>query len=94
MHIIICRIVPHLITAQLHRVRMLCLFEMIMRMPSRIPPAPDIPAYQADPQVLIAATLSARIVHMVVVGCLRVPAHRAAGVAPFRQTIRMERVIA
>jgi len=43
VHVVIGRVVPHLAVAQLHRVRVLRLLEVGVRVAARVPPAPNVP---------------------------------------------------
>ena len=53
MHIIVGRIVPHSIAAQLHRVRVLSELEMAVGMSVHVTSATNVATNQANPQVLV-----------------------------------------
>ena len=53
MHIVVGRIVPHSIAAQLHRVRVLSELEMAVGMSVHVTSTTNVATNQANPQVLV-----------------------------------------
>ena len=93
MHIIISGIVPYLVGAKLHGIRMLRRMKVIVGMSSHIPTAAYMATNQAYPEVFVRATLGACVVENKV-GRLRVSTYWTACITPFGQTCRVKRVIA
>mmetsp|Transcript_5410 Transcript_5410/g.19542 ORF Transcript_5410/g.19542 Transcript_5410/m.19542 type:complete len:271 (-) Transcript_5410:254-1066(-) len=91
MHEPVPDVIPHALRAELQRVTVLRLLPVIHRVRVPVPPAPDVPAHEARPEILRAPATRV-LTRRRLRGVRGVATHRTRRVSPVRQTRRVERV--